>query len=138
MQRKFKYVRRRREHGHVEIAVDVEAMKEIFDYVGQDSRHKSKFLDIVAIIMEGLHNRTLYRREDISKEAKDVTAMRFFVGQENDRIYCKEISRMDAATREPIKIVVLAALHLHKKSNTLSPVEVGIINKIAGYEYEQG
>ena len=135
MKKKYKFVRRK-PNCKIEVAVDTEVMKEIFEYVGQDQRHKDKFLDIVAVVKEGLSNRYLYKREKLDNDTKDITAMRFFVGQENDRIYCKEISRIDPITREPVKVVVMAALHLHKTSETLSDIEKGIIKKIATHEYE--
>lgn len=136
MKRKIRLVRPRRKGGKVEIAVDVEHMPEIFQYIGQSRRHKNKFLDIVAVIMEELHNRHLYRREDINKEARNVHAMRFFVGQENDRIYCKEFNSIDRQTGELVRVVVMCELHLHKTSQSLSENELAIINKIAGYEFE--
>lgn len=129
MERKCKLARKKSPQ-NVEIWIDSETFQEIFAYIGQDERHKNKFIDIANIILGNLNNRHLYRREDINKDAKDVTAMRFFVGQENDRIYCKETSRGD------IKIVIMSVLHLHKETNELSQEEINIINTIAKYEYK--
>lgn len=73
----------------------------------------------------------MYDKEDISEECKNVTAMKFFKGQENDRIYCKEI-HSDKGTF----IVITSILHERKKNNRLSAREVAIIEKVGGYHYE--
>jgi hypothetical protein len=57
--------------------------------------------------------------------------MKFFKGQENDRIYCKEI-KSETGTH----IVVTSVLHERKKSQGLSSKEIAIIEKIGGYDYE--
>ena len=134
MKRKCKIVRRIK-GCKVEILVDAETMNEIFDYIGESDRRKKKFLDIVKIIMEGLHNRHLYRREGFDAETKDITAMRLHVGQENDRIYCKEISRKDSEG-ESIKVVIMGILHFHKETRKQSEEEKRLIKKLAKYEYD--
>ena len=72
------------------IYVDKQNAEKIYHYINQDKRHKNKFRHITHIILEGLRNTELYDKEDIDKKSKGVTAMKFFKGQENDRIYCKE------------------------------------------------
>ena len=57
--------------------------------------------------------------------------MKFFKGQENDRIYCKEIK-----TRTGTNIVVTSILHKRKKNNDLSAREIALIEKVGGYQYE--
>lgn len=57
--------------------------------------------------------------------------MKFFKGQENDRIYCKEISGMS-----PGHVVICCVLHEKKKSQKLSKREKNIIETVAKYEYE--
>jgi len=116
--------------GRVIIAIDSLNLKEITSYIGQDHRHKDKFIDIANVILEGLNNRHLYKREKISSDINNVTAMRFFVGQENDRIYCQEMSD------ESRKIIILGTLHLHKKCDELSQREIKEIKKLSRYEYE--
>jgi hypothetical protein len=112
------------------IGVDSLTMKDITSYIGQDPRHKGKFIDIANVVLEEKHNRHLYKREKISDKIKNVTAMRFFVGQENDRIYCQELSYKDK------KIVVLGVLHLHKTSDEITEQERGIIAELSKYIYE--
>lgn len=119
------------EDGKRAIYVDSINKKEILDYLLQDDRHKEKFRFIRDIILAGLHNKKLYKKEDISKKCKDVYAMRFFVGQENDRIYCKQVHD-DTGSH----IVVMAILHEKKKSEHLSSKEISEIEKIGGYIYE--
>jgi hypothetical protein len=90
-----------------------------------------KFKFISEIILDGHRNTEVYDKEDINKKCKDVTAMKFFKGQENDRIYCKEI-KSNTGTH----IVGTAVLHERKKSDDLSSKEISIIKKIGGYDYE--
>src|SRR6187397_973892 len=98
-------------HKKVIIGVDSATIKEITTYIGKSPRHKGKFIDVVNIILEEKHNRHLFKREKINEKIKNVWAMRLFVGQENDRIYCQELSYKSK------KIFVLSVLHLHKTSD---------------------
>ena len=111
------------------IAVDAEAMIEITQYLGQSERHKGKFIDIAKVNLGGLSNRDLFKQEKINNVIRNVWAMRFFPGQENDRIYCQEKSEGD------VKIYILGILHLHKTSNKNSEREIRVITKLSGYEY---
>lgn len=113
------------------IYVDIINKNEIMNYLNQDNRHLDKFRFISNIILEGLHNKKVYRKEAINEKCKDVYAMRFFVGQENDRIYCKQTNDNNG-----IHIVIMAILHEGKKSDDLSSKEISLIEKIGGYLYE--
>lgn len=113
------------------IYIDNKNKDEILAYIRQDERHKKKFKFISDIILGGHRNTEVYDKEEINTKCKDVTAMKFFKGQENDRIYCKEI-KSDSGTH----IVVTAILHERKKSDDLSAKEITIIEKVGGYEYE--
>lgn len=119
------------EDGRRAIYVDSANKKEILAYIQQDSRHKKKFRFISDIILNGHTVKDVYCREDIDGKCKDVTAMRFFVGQENDRIYCKEV-KTEAGTL----VVIASVLHLKKKSNNLSSKEISAIRKVANTEYD--
>lgn len=57
--------------------------------------------------------------------------MKFFKGQENDRLYCKEVTRDDK-----VFVVIMVELRLKKKSQKLRQKEINLIEKVAGYEYE--
>jgi hypothetical protein len=85
----------------------------------------------VQLILEGHKNTELYDKEEINEKCKDVTAMKFFKGQENDRIYCKEQKMEDG-----LYIIVTAEIYLKKKSEKVSKKEIPIIEKVAQYEYK--
>ena len=113
------------------IYVDSINKQEILTYINQDERHKKKFQYITDIILGGHKNTSLYDKEDINEKCKDVTAMKFFKGQENDRIYCKEIHSSTGT-----HIVVTSILHQRKKNKELSAKEFTLIEKVGGYQYE--
>lgn len=113
------------------IYIDSINKDEILEYINQDKRHKKKFMYITDIILSGLKNSSLYDKEDINEKCKDVTAMKFFKGQENDRIYCKEINSASGT-----HIIVTSILHRRKKDTDLSAKEISLIEKVGGYDYE--
>lgn len=113
------------------IYIDLENKEEIMQYIKQDKRHLKKFKFITDIILGGHRNTEVYDKEDIDDKTKDVTVMKFFKGQENDRIYCKELK-----SKEGTYIVVTAVLHEKKKSKKLSSKEKNIIKKVGGYDYD--
>lgn len=97
----------------------------------QDARHQKKFRHIVELILSGLRNNELYDKEDINHKSRHVTAMKFFKGQENDRIYCQEFT-----TGDKTFVVVAAELRKRKKSQKNKQIEINLIETVAGYEYE--
>lgn len=113
------------------IYIDAVNYRKIYSYLVQDQRHVDKFRFITGIILNGLRNPEVYDKEDYNKRTKGVTAMKFFKGQENDRIYCRELTRDDKTF-----VVVAAELLQRKKSNRLSQREINMIDKVAGYDYE--
>lgn len=113
------------------IYIDNENKESILAYLNQDQRHKKKFKFITEIILGNLRNSEVYDKEDIDKNCKDITAMKFFKGQENDRIYCKEI------TNDKGTFIVVIAILLEKKKNTkLNNQQKTKIKNLAKYEYE--
>lgn len=116
--------------GRREIYVDDINSGAILAYLGSSKRHREKFRFIADIILNGYQNKC-FVKEDINNKCKDVFAMRFFVGQENDRIYCKKISKANK-----VIVVVACELHLGKKSKKLSSKEKNKINSVASYEYD--
>lgn len=112
------------------IYIDDEHRKEILEFIEKDERHKKKFNLITDIILRNLRITSLYDKEDINQKCKDVTAMKFFKGQENYRIYRKEINSSDG-----VRVVIAAILH-QKKDNKNTNKERTIIEKVGGYEYE--
>ena len=113
------------------IYLDSANAEEIKKYLTSDERHKKKFKFISEIILEGHKNTEVYDKEEINKKCKDVTAMKFFKGQDNDRIYCKEVS-----TSKGTYIIVAAILYEKKKSNSLTNEQISIIEKVGSYDYE--
>jgi hypothetical protein len=57
--------------------------------------------------------------------------MKFFKGQENARVYCKEVN-----TRDKTTVIVAAEVLERKKQTKLTHKEINIIHRVASYEYE--
>jgi hypothetical protein len=113
------------------VAVDAQNAEALLAYITQDARHEKKFRHIVELILNGLRNTELYDKEAINDQAKGVTAMKLFKGQENDRIYCKEFT-----TAGKTFVVVAAELREKKKSQKNKQTEINLIETVATYEYE--
>ncbi len=73
-----------------EIYIDIGNKEEILNYLYQDERHLKKFRFITELILRGIKNNIVYGTEAINFNSKRITAMKFFKGQENDRIYCQD------------------------------------------------
>lgn len=131
MERKARIIRKN-DHGTRAIAVDRAVEEEILAFLQKDKRTLSKFMDICNLLLEGHRNSELYDKEEPDKKSKGVRAMKFFKGQENARIYCKEISSSDRTF-----IVIMASLHESKKTQKLRQKERNLIHKIANYEYAE-
>lgn len=114
------------------IYFDADNAEEIKNYLTQDKRHRKKWEFIKGIILNGLRNPEVFDKENINNHCKDVYAMKFFKGQENDRIYCKLLKDGDLNKL----IIVASELHLKKKTQENSKKEITIIEKVASYEYE--
>lgn len=130
MTRKAKIIRSSPDGKRV-ICVDVENSKAIIKYLTQSERHKKKFAFITGIILGNLRNTDVYDKENISDKAKKVTAMKFFKGQENDRIYCKEVTLDDKTF-----VVIASELFEKKKDQGIKQKTKNLIEKVGGYEYE--
>ncbi|MDP1844312.1 MAG: hypothetical protein Q8K64_12915 [Sediminibacterium sp.] len=130
MTRKCKYLIGSKD-GKRAIYLDEENKAEIWAYLTKDNRHKKKFKFISEIILDGHRNTDVYDKEEINNKCKDVTAMKFFKGQDNDRIYCKEIH-----STEGTFIVVAAILYEKKKTTKLNQEQINIIEKVGSYNYE--
>lgn len=127
MQRKAIIIRKSSD-GKRCVCVDIENYESILAYA---KLHQKKFNHIVRIILEQLRVPDLYDKENINKKAKNITAMKFFKGRSNDRIYCKEFTQNDKTFT-----VVAVELFEKKKTQKNSPQINHIINKISSYEYE--
>lgn len=118
-------------NGRKFICVDSDEAAIILNYINQDNRHKRKFMYITDIILNNLRNPEVYDKEDIDGNCKDVYAMKFFKGQENDRIYCKQ-----QTLENGIFVVITSRLVLKKKKTKLTNEQKQIIRTIATYNYE--
>jgi len=114
------------------IYIDKESAEAILEYVGQDKRHKKKWDYITNVILENLRIPDVFDKENINDKCKDVYAMKFFKGQENDRIYCKQVQHGS----KKCLVIVASELNLKKKTQKNSHREITIIEKVASYEYE--
>jgi hypothetical protein len=112
------------------IYVDAINADKILEFINQDPRHKKKFQFIKNAILGNFRLPEVYDKEEINARCKGVTAMKFFKGQENARIYCKELT-----TGDKVFVVIAADLLDRKKSQKLSKKEIQIIEKVASYEY---
>lgn len=115
--------------GRRALYVDLENEKEILEYWNRDPRHLDKFRFIADLLLKGLYTRKHYCKVEINHECKNVTEMRFFVGQENDRVYCKEM-------RNSHGVYVIIAAILHERKGDFSSKESSLIQKVGGYNYE--
>lgn len=114
------------------IAVDEQNYEAILAFLTTDQRHKKKFNFITDTILAGLRNPELYDKEEPDSKSKGVRAMKFFKGQENARIYCREIYNEDK-----IFVVIASELLLRKKTQKIDTKILSIIHKVASYEYDE-
>ena len=84
-------------NGRKHICIDEENANVILAYINADKRHKKKFNHITDLILSDLRNHDLYDKEEPNSKCrgKGVYGMKFFKGQENDRLYCKQFSNSD-------------------------------------------
>ena len=112
------------------IFIDTENKEEIMEYLTRTVKHKKKFEYISRHILEGVRNTEIYDKEDINDKCKHVTAIKFFKGGSNDRIYCREVS-----TDEGVYVVITSILHEKKKTQRNSNREITKIENVGMYEY---
>ena len=118
--------------GKRSIAVDEENAEELLKFFRQDKRHKKKFNHICDIILGNHVNRELYDKEEPDDKSKGVRAMKFFKGQENARVYCKEVKTQNKTT-----VIIAAEVLERKKQTKLTYKEINIIHRVASYEYKK-
>ena len=129
MKRKATIIRSSKD-GKRNIAIDHDNYEILMNFLSRDERHKNKFIDICNVILEGLRNAQLYDKEDINSKCRHVTAMKFFKGQENARIYCQEVRRKDKTF-----VIIASELLERKKSKKNTHKEKILIEKVASYEF---
>jgi len=125
------FILQKSENGHKAICIDSQNANSLLSFLNKDDRHRKKFRYITELILRNIRNTELYDKENINKRAKNITAMKFFKGQENARIYCKE-----QRINNQLFIVVCCELVESKKSQSNNKSIRSIIDKISNYEYE--
>lgn len=125
------FVLQESENSNKAICIDSENAKQLLAFLNKDERHKKKFRYISELILRGIRNTELYDKENVNKKAKNVTAMKFFKGQENARIYCKE-----QRINNKLFVVICCELLESKKSQNNNKSIRTLIDKISNYEYE--
>lgn len=70
-----------------------------------------------------------YKKEQLNEHSRQITAIRF-LGRDNVRIYCKEITSSYGIT-----CIICSASHRKKVQQNDKKIKA-IINKIASYDYE--
>jgi len=115
---------------NIRLAVDDVNSKEIINYINRDARHEKKFNFIASAILSKTAKSELFRKEHVINVHKSVYAMRFFPGQENDRIYCIKIESGNST------LIVMSELMERKKNQELRQRERNVIKRISKYEYE--
>lgn len=119
-------------NGKIAIYIDADNANQIIAYISQSDKHKKKWSFISQIILENHRNPDVFDKEDINENCKDVYAMKFFKGGDNDRIYCKQVRDNNISKY----IIVASELHIKKKTQKNSSKEIVIIERVASYEYE--
>lgn len=114
------------------IAIDIKNEMHLFSFLSSNSRTKKKFDHICELILGGHRNSELYDKEEFDSTIKNVSAMKILKGQENARIYCKEITN-----KQGVFIVVASELQPRKKTKKLSYKEKTLIRRVSNYEYEE-
>ncbi len=117
--------------GRRSIAVDEENAEELLKFFRQDKRYKKRFNHICELILGNHVNRELYDKEEPDAKSKGVRPMKFFKGQENARVYCKEVTSRGKTT-----VIIAVEVLERKKQTKLTHKEINIIHRVASYEYE--
>ena len=110
----------------VDLYIDVKNKDKILKIL---KNKKNKTRRILFEIYSLRYNNCLYRKEDVSDKAKNITAMKY-LGKGNERIYCKEFF-INNNYREK-KVVMLT---LYSKRETDKKTKK-MIENLGGYDYE--
>jgi hypothetical protein len=118
---------------NVDLFIDEKSSKEIVEFL-RSAENKKRFRMILIHILQNQYNDLIYRREQISKKAKDITAMKF--SGRNSRIYCKEFFLgLNSGGKKIVMIHLLDNKDFQRGSNKKIKDK---IETIAQYEYDFG
>lgn len=100
----------------IKLYIDKENKEEIIDFLLTEESARKRLNNIFNIIFSGNYRDKLYRKENITKATKDITAMKFAFksnkgGKLNARIYCKEFFEDD---KPKFKKIILLFFLRHK------------------------
>jgi hypothetical protein len=114
------------------ICVDEGIADEFLEYVEKDDKHRDKYKKIIDhILNEPNIYFELYGKEGDNAKTKCVTAMKFFKGGENARVYCKEVSSPEGT------FYIIAAKFLPMKKVQKNDKKIkALVKSISEYEYE--
>ncbi len=111
----------------IDIYIDIEEEREIIKVLISNPKKTSR---ILVEMLNGHYNNDLYGKENISEEAKDITAMKY-KGKPNIRVYCKEYIDEDNQDK---KIILIWATE--KKTQEINKKLKTRIEIIGSYDYE--
>ena len=114
------------------LCVDASIADEFFNFINTDENHREKFKLIAEHILE---ERNIYfegyGKEGYNQKTRHVTAMKFFKGGKNVRVYCSEVKTADGV------FFVIAAKFLPKKKVQQNDKKIKeFIKSVADYEYQ--
>jgi hypothetical protein len=114
------------------LCVDQSIADDFLDFIEKDDKHRDKYKKIADhILNEANIYFELYGKEGYNSKTKNVTAMKFFKGGENARVYCKEISTAEGT------FYVIAAKFLPMKKVQKNDKKIqSIVKSVSEYEYE--
>lgn len=115
----------------VSLFIDEKNSREIFRFLSAEENRK-RFRMILIHLLQNHYNDLIYRRENISRKAEDITAMKFSL--RNTRIYCKEFFLdLHAGGKKIVMIHLLDNKDFQKGSNKKIKSK---LETIAGYVYD--
>lgn len=118
--------------GRRKIAVDDDLQAELNTLLKGDIKLAKKFDYICRLILTNIRNNEVYDKEEIDDLSQGVTAMKFFKGGRNARIYCKETT-----TDEGVFVVICCEYLPKKKQQELRQAERNIIHRVANYQFTE-
>jgi len=125
------FILKRSKNGRKAICIDKKNASRLLFFLNQDERFKNKFRYISEPLLSGIPNTELYDKENINRKPNHVTAMKFFKGQENARIYC-----LEKRVNNQLFVIICCELVRSKKSQSNRKNIKSLIQKISSYEYQ--
>ena len=115
------------ETSNIQLFIDTKNSDEIIDFLNDNQK---TFRKILYIILKNQYSKQLYRKEEVTKKSKFMTAMKFAKGSykgKNGRIYCKEFFS-EEKEKKIVMILLLAKTEMNRKLK--KRIEI-----MGGYDY---